>query len=49
MSKKKLAPIEITKPQSDWLEAEKSRTGNTTATLIRTLIQEKIDKKESAK
>jgi len=36
--------IRITKAQKKWLESESSRTGETQTTVIRLLIQEKIDK-----
>jgi hypothetical protein len=39
-----LAPTKITKPQRAWLVAEKKRTGNQFAAIIRNLIQEKISK-----
>jgi len=47
MTVKPLAPITITAHQREWLEEEKKRTGNTFAVLIRNLIQDKINKKES--
>lgn len=39
-----LAPTKITPAQRAWLVAEKERTGNQFAAIIRNLIQEKITK-----
>jgi hypothetical protein len=41
-----LAPTKITEAQRKWLETEKKRTGNQFATIVRNLIQEKINKEE---
>lgn len=43
MKEKLLAPMKLTPAQNKWLEAEKKRTGNSGAAIIRNLIQEKID------
>ena len=37
-----LSPVQITKKQREWIKKEKERTGNSIATIIRNLIQEKI-------
>jgi hypothetical protein len=39
-----LAPTKITEAQRKWLEAEKKRTGNQFAAIVRNLIQEQINK-----
>jgi len=39
-----LAPTKITEDQRNWLKAEKKRTGNQFAAIIRNLIQEQINK-----
>jgi hypothetical protein len=44
MKAKKIAPIEPTVQQREWLDKEKERTGESFATIIRKLIQDKIDK-----
>ena len=49
-----MKPVKIptftpTKAQRDWLEQEKQRTGNTFASIIRTLIQKKVDANDSQK
>ena len=49
MSKKMLAPIAITKAQQSWLEAEKVRTGEPTSTIVRSLIQDQIQKEADKK
>lgn len=43
MNKKQLAPITVTGPQREWLEKEKQRTGNAFSTIMRNLIQEKVN------
>ena len=43
MTVKKLAPIQLTKEQREWLEVEASNTTESHATIIRKLIQEKIN------
>ena len=40
-----IAPIKITPEQNEWLLSEAVRTGNTRATIIRLMIQEKVEKK----
>lgn len=42
---KKIPVITPTQKQRDWLDAEKERTGNTEAAIIRGLIQEKMEGK----
>lgn len=43
--KPKIIPIvQPTKNQRKWLDKEKERTGNTESSIIRSLIQEKIDR-----
>jgi hypothetical protein len=42
MQPKLLAPLKVTSQQRDWLEAEKTKTGNSYSAIIRTLIQAKI-------
>jgi len=39
-----LAPTKITEAQRNWLKAEKKRTGNQFAAIVRNLIQDKINK-----
>ena len=43
MKKVKLAPITLTEDQKIWATNEASRTGETISSVIRSLIQEKID------
>ena len=43
---KKISPVQPTKAQREWLEEEAKRTGNSIATVVRALIQEKISQKE---
>jgi predicted DNA-binding protein len=43
----KLPQIRVTKDQKKWLEYECQRTGENQTTVIRKLIQEKIDYKEN--
>lgn len=45
MTKKKLSPTEVTIEQHEWLKAEKARTGNGIATILRGLIQDRMNKK----
>ena len=45
----KLSPIQLTDPQREWLTSETQRTGNSQASIIRTLVQEKADKQEAKK
>lgn len=42
--KPRLATINITKEQRDWLEKEAKRTGRTRAEVVRTLIQAAMEK-----
>ena len=44
MQNPKLAPIQLTDPQRVWLTKETERTGNSQASIIRTLVQEKVEK-----
>lgn len=44
---KKLAPIRVTEDQNKWLNNEKARTGNGTATIIRLLVQKEVTKQEA--
>ena len=39
-----LAPMKLTKDQGEWIEKEVIRTGEAKTTIVRTLIQEKLDK-----
>ena len=39
-----LAPQQITPEQAKWLERESKRTGNSKASIVRSLIQDKIAK-----
>ena len=39
-----IAPIKITPDQNEWLLREAERTGNTRATVIRLMIQDKVEK-----
>jgi hypothetical protein len=41
----KMAPFEVTKAQRAWLEKEKAKTSESFATIIRKLLQDKVDKK----
>jgi predicted DNA-binding protein len=43
MTANKLASIQLTKEQREWLEVEASNTTESHATIIRKLIQEKIN------
>ena len=43
MTVKKIAPIQPTKEQRKWLEWEAAKTGESHATIVRKLIQERID------
>jgi len=43
MRVKKIAPIQPTKDQREWLEWESVKTGESHASIIRKLIQEKIN------
>ena len=38
-----LAPMKLTKGQGEWIEREVIRTGEAKTTIVRTLIQAKID------
>ena len=42
--KPRLATINITKEQRDWLADEAKRTGRTRAEVVRTLIQKEVEK-----
>lgn len=42
-----IAKFKPTEAQRDWVDNECKRTGESTATVMRRLIQEKIDAKES--
>ena len=42
--KPRLATINITKEQRDWLADEAKRTGRTRAEVVRTLIQKELEK-----
>ena len=48
MKQKKLTPTNVTNEQHEWLQAEKERTGNGVAAILRGLIQDRM-KKESGK
>lgn len=41
---KKIAPFTITKKQREWVENEMKRTGESQASVMRKLIQDKLDK-----
>jgi predicted DNA-binding protein len=41
----RLATINITKEQRDWLESEAKRTGRTRAEVVRSLIREAMESK----
>ncbi|GAF72772.1 unnamed protein product [marine sediment metagenome] len=43
---KRIAPVQITDEQREWVDNEQERIGNSIASIIRGLIQEKIDAKE---
>ena len=43
MTVKKIAPIQPTKEQREWLDFEILRTGNSQASIIRQLMQSEID------
>ena len=38
-----MAPMKLTVTQTEWIENESLRTGNPKTTIIRNLIQEKVD------
>lgn len=46
MSSKMLAPTRLTEAQAKWVEEEGKRTGDSLASVIRKLIQEKVEKKK---
>lgn len=44
MAKAKIIPVvQPTEKQREWLNAEKKRTGNSESSIIRGLIQEKVE------
>lgn len=45
MNQNKLAPMSLTESQRKWLESEAARTGNSIASIVRGLIQEKLEAK----
>jgi hypothetical protein len=46
MKKKVMAPVRLTDHQMDWVEKESLRTGDSMASVIRKLIQEKVEEKK---
>lgn len=47
MSKPKPIPvIQVTENQRNWINSEMKRTGNSESSIIRSLIQEKLEKKK---
>ena len=47
MSKPKPIPvIQVTENQRSWIDSEMKRTGNSESSIIRSLIQEKLEKKK---
>jgi hypothetical protein len=49
MSSKMLAPITLRPDQREWLAEEKERTGESFATIVRGLLQEKVYQSNKAK
>lgn len=49
MKQKKIAPFTVTASQREWVEKECKRTGETQATVMRRLIQDKINQSEGGK
>lgn len=49
MKTNKLHVIDVSDSQKEWLEGEKKRTKGTYASIVRGLIQEKINKEERKK
>lgn len=43
MKVKMIAPVKPTKDQREWLDNEASKTGESQASIIRKLIQEKVN------
>ena len=42
----KLPMIKLTEPQHQWLLSEQKRTGQTKTSIVRSLIQDKVDKEK---
>ncbi len=38
-----LAPMKLTEAQTEWIEAESLKTGNPKTTIIRNMLQEKLE------